>query len=135
MTSLWIALGSALGGVGRYWCAALVSRQLGEAFPWGTLLVNVAGSFLIGVASSWSASLDHPWAPGPEARAFIMVGFCGGYTTFSAFSLQTLQLLREGQLWYALGNVVLSAALCLIAVWLGYLAGGGLHELRTGQQT
>ncbi len=123
-----------MGGVGRYWCAALVSRQLGDEFPWGTLVVNVAGSFVIGVAASLSASLDQPWAPGPETRAFVMVGFCGGYTTFSAFSLQTLQLLRAGQLGYALGNVALSAAFCLIAVWLGYLAGGGLNQLRTGYQ-
>lgn len=132
MTYLWIALGSAIGGVGRYWCTGLVSEQFGDAFPWGTFLVNVAGSFIIGVVAPLSASLDHPWAPGPEARAFIMVGFCGGYTTFSAFSLQTLQLLRDGQLLYALGNVVLSAAVCLIAVWLGYLAGTGLNQVRAG---
>lgn len=132
MTYLWIALGSAVGGVGRYWCTSLVSGRFGDEFPWGTLLVNVAGSFMIGVVAPLSGSLGHPWAPGPEARAFIMVGFCGGYTTFSAFSLQTLQLLRDGQLLYALGNVVLSVAICLIAVWLGCLAGSGLNQVRAG---
>lgn len=126
MTYLWIALGSAIGGVGRYWCGNLVSQQLGDAFPWGTFLVNVVGSFGIGVVAPLSGSLDH----GPEARAFIMVGFCGGYTTFSAFSLQTLQLLRDGHLLHALGNVVLSVAFCLIAVWLGYLVGAGLNQAR-----
>lgn len=130
MTYLWIALGSAIGGVGRYWCTVLVSERFGDAFPWGTLLVNVTGSFIIGVVAPLSGSLDHPWAPGPEARAFIMVGFCGGYTTFSAFSLQTLQLLRDGQWVPAVGNVVLSVAVCLIAVWLGYLAGTGLNHVR-----
>ncbi len=132
MTYLWIALGSALGGVGRYWCNGLVSEQFGDPFPWGTLFVNVVGSFLIGVVAPLSESLDHPWGPGPEARAFIMVGFCGGYTTFSAFSLQTLQLLRDGQLLHALGNVVLSVVFCMIAVWLGYLAGAGLNQVRAG---
>ena len=131
MTYLWIALGSAIGGVGRHWCTGLVSEQFGAAFPWGTSLVNVVGSFIIGVVASLSVSLDHPWAPGPEARAFIMVGFCGGYTTFSAFSLQTLLLLREGHWLHALGNIVLSVTLCLIAVWLGYLTGAGLHQIRT----
>ncbi len=132
MIWLWIALGSALGGVGRYWCTGLVSEHLGAAFPWGTLLVNVAGSFIIGMVAPLSGPLGPPWAPGPEARAFIMVGFCGGYTTFSAFSLQTLQLLREGQVLHALGNIVLSVAVCLIAVWLGYLAGAGLNQARAG---
>lgn len=132
MTYLWIALGSAIGGVGRYWCTGLVSAQFGDPFPWGTFLVNVVGSFIIGVIAPLSGPLGHPWAPGPEARAFIMVGFCGGYTTFSAFSLQTLQLLRDGQLLHALGNIVLSAVFCLIAVWLGYLAGASLNQVRAG---
>jgi len=94
--------------------------------------VNVAGSFLIGVLASMDSFPDRLGLPGPEARAFLMVGVCGGYTTFSAFSLQTLQLLRDGQLLHALGNVVLSAAVCLIAVWLGYLAGAGLNQVRAG---
>lgn len=132
MIYLWIALGSAAGGVGRYWCNDLVSEQLGDAFPWGTLVVNAVGSFVIGVVASLSASLGQPWTPGPEARAFIAIGFCGGYTTFSAFSLQTLLLLRDGQVLYALGNIVLSVLACLIAVWLGYLAGAGFSQIRAG---
>ncbi len=132
MTYLWIALGSAIGGVGRHWCTGLVSEQFGVAFPWGTSLVNVVGSFIIGVVAPLSVSLYHPGALGPEARAFIMVGFCGGFTTFSAFSLQTLLLLRDGHWLYALGNIVLSVTLCLIAVWLGYLTGASLNQVRTG---
>ena len=131
MTYFWIALGSAVGGMGRYWCNGLVTARLGPEFPWGTLLVNVVGSLIIGVVAAFSASIDRPW-PGPEARAFIMVGFCGGYTTFSAFSLQTLNLLQNGEWIRAGGNVLLSVVLCLIAVWLGYLAGNGINQLRAG---
>ncbi len=131
MTYLWIALGSAIGGMGRYWCNSLVTARLGPEFPWGTLLVNVAGSLIIGIVAALSSSIDRPW-PGPEARAFIMVGFCGGYTTFSAFSLQTLDLLNNGEWVRAGGNVLLSVALCLIAVWIGYLAGNGINQLRAG---
>ena len=126
MTYLWVAIGSAIGGVGRYWCGALVSARWGDDFPWGTILVNVAGSFVIGVVAAMGEALDRSWLPAHHVRAFIVVGFCGGYTTFSAFSLQTLDLLREGAWMHALGNVVVSVVVCLIAVWLGYLAGGGL---------
>ncbi len=132
MTYLWVAIGSAIGGVGRYWCGALVAERFGDAFPWGTLLVNVAGSFLIGIVAAMGDSYDRPWLPPQEVRAFIVVGFCGGYTTFSAFSLQTLALLREGAWAYAIGNVVLSVVLCLVAVWLGYLVGGGLSQSNPG---
>ena len=131
MIYFWIALGSAIGGMGRYWCNGLVTARLGPEFPWGTLLVNVVGSLIIGVVAALSVSLDRPW-PGPEARAFLMVGFCGGYTTFSAFSLQTLNLLHNGDWVGAGGNVLLSVVLCLIAVWLGYLAGNGINQLRAG---
>lgn len=96
MTYLWVAIGSAIGGVGRYWCGALVSARWSDDFPWGTILVNVAGSFVIGVVGAMGETLDRSWLPGHHVRAFIVVGFCGGYTTFSAFSLQTLDLLREG---------------------------------------
>lgn len=131
MTYLWIALGSAIGGMGRYWCNGLVTARLGPEFPWGTILVNVAGSLIIGVAAALSASIDRSWL-GPDARAFIMVGFCGGYTTFSAFSLQTLDLLNNGEWIRAGGNILLSVVLCLIAVWIGYLAGNGINQLRAG---
>ena len=132
MTYLWVAIGSAIGGVGRYWCGALVSARWGDDFPWGTILVNVAGSFVIGVVAAMGETLDRSWLPGHHVRAFIVVGFCGGYTTFSAFSLQTLDLLREGAWMHALGNVVVSVVVCLIAVWLGYLAGGGLNQTGPG---
>ncbi len=122
MIYFWIALGSAIGGAGRHWCNSLLSGAFGGTFPWGTIAVNVTGSFLIGVLASMDAFPDRFGLPGSETRAFLMVGVCGGYTTFSAFSLQTLDLLRDGQWPQALGNVVFSVALCLLAVWLGHLA-------------
>jgi CrcB protein len=115
---LWVMLGSALGGVGRYGCAVLAVRHLGESFPWGTLGVNILGSFVIGLADVAVAS--------GGARYLLMAGLCGGYTTFSAFSLQTLNLLHEGHAARAAANVVASVAACLVSVWLGHLAGFAL---------
>ena len=119
---LFIALGSAIGGVGRYWFADYIARRLGETFPWGTILVNISGSFLIG----FIAALGRPqsrFAMSSLALQFLMLGMCGGYTTFSSFSLQTLTLARQGEWMAAGGNIVVSVALCLIAVWLGFLLG------------
>jgi fluoride exporter len=115
---LYVALGSALGGVARYWVSGLVAQRWGEVFPWGTLTVNVVGSGLIGVLAALgeSARIGLP----PEARALLIVGVMGGFTTFSSFSLQTLQLLQDGDWARALGNVVANVLLCLVAVALGY---------------
>jgi len=131
LTYLWIAIGSALGGMARYACSTLVAQTVGGSFPWGTLLVNVAGSFLIGVF----AVVGPPggrFALHPDARLFVTVGICGGYTTFSSFSLQTLDLIREGQMGAAAGNVAGSVALCLVAVWAGAAAGHAFNGLRPG---
>ena len=95
MLYLWIAIGSALGGVARFWCSGLVATLIGELFPWGTLFVNVTGSFIIGFFAALTGP-DGRLLVGPTVRQFVMVGFCGGYTTFSSFSLQTLGLLRDG---------------------------------------
>lgn len=120
-TYLWIALGSALGGVARYGCSNWAAAVFGYRFPLGTLLINILGSFVIGAAATVTAPGSRFAIPG-DARLFITVGLCGGYTTFSSFSLQTLELLREGD-WLAAGmNVVSSVVLCLVAVWAGHLA-------------
>ena len=96
MSYLWIAIGGALGSVARFWMSGLVAEKYGQTFPWGTIFVNVSGSFIIGLIGALAnpeGRLD------PQSRAwathFLMLGFCGGYTTFSSFSLQTLNLLRE----------------------------------------
>jgi CrcB protein len=118
----WIALGSALGGAGRYWCSGLVARYFGETLPWGTLVVNVLGSFVVGFADALLASTP--------ARQLVMSGLCGGYTTFSSFSLQTLGLARDGK-WVGAGaNISASVVTCLISVWLGHIAGVALNHAK-----
>ena len=117
---LWIAFGSALGGVARYWLSGVVARRIGEAFPVGTLIVNITGSFVIGFVATLTDPGGRLWMS-VTARQFIMVGVLGGYTTFSSFSLQTLNLVRDGEWLYASANVALSVMLCLLAVWFGYV--------------
>ena len=116
---LWVAIGSALGGMARHWCTLVSARWFGTAFPWGTLFINVLGSFVIGLFFVLTGT-DGRYDVSANAKVFVMVGICGGYTTFSAFSLQTLALALEGQ-WLRAGAYVLaSVVLCLIAVWAGY---------------
>jgi fluoride exporter len=118
----WVALGSAIGGVARFWLANLIAERWSGPLPWGTIIVNVTGSLAIGLLAAMTTTggrwqLDPRWVP------FLMSGVCGGYTTFSAFSLQTLVLAQQQQFWHALGNVLLSSVLCLASVWLGYRLG------------
>jgi CrcB protein len=130
MTSyFWIAIGSALGGIARYWCSGIAARLFGETFPWGTLIVNVIGSFVIGLFAALTGPEGRIFVPS-VARQFVMIGLCGGYTTFSSFSLQTLNLTTDGEYLYAGLNIVLSVALCLIAVWLGSILAFGLNTLK-----
>jgi len=121
---LWVAIGGALGSVSRYWLSGMVADRFGQTFPWGTLVINVTGSFIIGI---FAALAIPEGRMDPQSRAFttqfLMIGVCGGYTTFSSFSLQTLNLLRDREWLYAGGNVLLSVVLCMVAVWLGYLLG------------
>ena len=117
---LWVALGGALGSVLRFGLNGLISARFGETFPWGTLIINVTGSFLIGVFAAF-ADPDGRYLVSPGLRQFLMMGVCGGYTTFSSFSLQTLNLLREREWLYAGGNMILSVVLCMMAVGLGFL--------------
>lgn len=129
MSYLWIFLGSGLGGVARFAGSGFIARQFGETFPWGTLLVNVTGSFIIG----WFATLtgtEGRWLVSPSARQFVMIGICGGYTTFSSFSLQTLALARDGEWFKAGANSVLSLVCCLVAVWLGHLLAASLNSAK-----
>lgn len=131
MSWLLIAIGSALGGVARHAVGLFVTQKWGSVFPWGTLTVNVVGSFSIGVLGALVA-VSQRTSTADVVRELLMIGFLGGFTTFSAFSLQTLQLLRDGQPGYALANVGVSIAACLVAVWLGYLCGElGFHSGRS----
>ncbi len=120
---LWVALGSALGGVARMGLTVIVAAATGPRFPWGTLLINIVGSFVIG----WFGALSLPggrFPASPELRAFVMVGICGGFTTFSSFSLQTLQLLQGGEIVLASVYIIGSVVLCLLGVWAGVVLGG-----------
>lgn len=118
MTTLWIALGGALGTIARYW-VAVGMLPLSRSLPWGTIAINIVGSFIIGFFGTLTlTSGRHPLPEG--ARLFVMVGFCGGFTTFSSFSLQTLDLLRGGAWTRALLNIALSVLLCLAAVAAGH---------------
>jgi CrcB protein len=121
---LWVALGSALGGMGRYACTGLGSRWLGESFPWGTLFVNVSGSLAIGALAVAIPADTRVLTD--NARDFLMIGICGGFTTFSAFSLQTLNLARNGDWGAAAGYTVGSVLLCLAAVVVGYFGASAL---------
>jgi len=113
-----VAVGGAIGSVGRFWLAGAVARLTGNGFPWGTVLINILGSGLIG----WLAgTLVTGRGAGPDSlRVFTMVGLCGGFTTFSSFSLQTLDLLRAGYPWQAAANVCFSVILCLMATAFGF---------------
>jgi CrcB protein len=126
---LLVMLGSALGGAGRYWCSGLVARHFGETFPWGTLAVNIIGSFIIGFFNGLTAP-DGRFLVGTSTRQFVMIGLCGGYTTFSSFSLQTLNLVRDGELLDAAANVGGSVVACIISVWLGHLAAAALNQTK-----
>lgn len=127
---LWIALGGALGSVGRYWLNGLVSQRF-DTFHAGTLAVNVSGSFVIGVLAALALPEGRMSSEGRAfATQFLMIGLCGGFTTFSSFSLQTLALLRDREWLYAGGNVLLSVALCLVATWLGYVAGTAFNSMK-----
>ena len=113
----WVALGSALGGMARYFVSGLVGRRIGETFPWGTLAVNVTGAFAVGMlAAGLDDETSHAWQLGA-------VGLLGSYTTVSSLSQQTLALARDGESLHAGVNVALSLALGLGAVVLGLVAG------------
>jgi fluoride exporter len=121
LSYLWISLGGAIGSAARFWISGLVAQRYGQTFPLGTLAVNVTGSLIIGAFAALSDP-DGRLLVSPALRQFIMIGICGGYTTFSSFSLQTLTLAQEGE-WFRAGlNCIFSFTLCLIAVWLGHAA-------------
>ena len=115
---MWVALGSTFGGTARYFLSGFIGRHVGETFPWGTTVVNATGAFAIGIVAA--AADGHSLFHAPASWEFAVVGFLGSYTTVSSFSLQTLALVRGGELPRASGNVLLSLALCLAAVALGF---------------
>ena len=115
--SLFVLVGSALGGLARFWLGAWSIEVLGPDFPWGTLAINVLGSFIIGAAATAFPTDAN------DMRALIMVGFCGGFTTFSSFSLQNLELLQADRFGAASIYIAASVAACLAATALGWTLG------------
>lgn len=129
MIYCWIALGSMIGGVARYALSGFVAHRFGETFPWGTMVINITGSFAIG----FFATLTQPAGRFPVSsagRQFFMTGICGGYTTYSSFSLQTLALAREGEWLLAGANATGTFVLCFVAVWLGHVAAMAINALK-----
>lgn len=125
---LWyIAAGSAIGGMARYLLGGMLQRQTGATFPVGTLIINITGSFLLGLILRYA--VDSPTLSA-EARAFLTIGFCGGYTTFSTFSYETVALMEDGQWPRAALYVSLSVGLSLVGVFLGIAAARELLVLR-----
>jgi CrcB protein len=124
-----VALGSVFGGVARYLVSVLFVSQLGDGFPWSTLFVNVTGSFIIGFYSALTGP-DGRLLASPRQRQFVMVGICGGYTTFSAFSLETLRLVQSGNVHAASLNLGISVVGWLTAVWIGHALATRLNRLR-----
>jgi fluoride exporter len=118
-----LVLGSVLGGVARYFISGFVARRVGETFPWGTLIINVSGAFLIGIFDALAENSASVLAS-PDPWLFAVTGFLGCYTTVSSFSLQTLALARDGERGRAGGYIVLSVGLCLGAVTLGFASVG-----------
>ncbi len=125
----WIAIGSALGGMARYWCSGVAADLIGETFPWGTLIVNIVGSFVIGFFATLTGPDGRIFA-GSLVRQFVMVGICGGYTTFSSFSLQTLTQMNDGEWLRAGANVGASVILCLLSVWAGQVLAVSINSMR-----
>lgn len=128
LSYLWVTVGGAVGTAARFWISGLVAQRFGETFPYGTLTVNVTGSLAVGIFAAM-ADPDGRWLMSPSLRQFFMIGVCGGYTTFSSFSLQTLALVHDGEWLRAAANAVASFALCLLAVWLGHFSGTMINKL------
>lgn len=122
--SLFIFLGAGFGGVLRYWTSNGIHLLFGRNYPYGTLAVNVSGCFLMGLFTA--LLLEHFDGTSPQLRALLLIGFLGGYTTFSAFSIETLNLFESGHGLSAIINILSNTMMCLMAVWIGVIGGRSL---------
>jgi CrcB protein len=122
--SVLIFIGAGLGGIFRYWISNGVYFLLGRQFPYGTLVVNVSGCFLMGLL--FVLTLERFDSVGSQLRALLLIGLLGGYTTFSSFSIETINLFESGNWLSALMNIFLSTIVCIAAAWLGVIGGRNL---------
>ncbi len=129
LTYVAVAIGGALGSVARFGLSGFIARGLDEVFPWGTLIVNISGCFIIGLFAVVTGPEGRVLVPS-EYRQLVMVGFCGGYTTFSSFSLQTLILMKGGDMTRASLNLVASVLFCMLGVYVGSALGALLNQGR-----
>ena len=129
-----VGLGSGLGAAARYLCSVGVVAAFGAGFPWSTLIVNVLGSFVIGFYATLTEP-GGPLFPDPATRHFVLTGFCGGFTTFSIFSLETLLLAQAGDLFFAAANIAVSLVLWLMAAWTGHAVAQRISRLRGSEST
>jgi fluoride exporter len=117
---LMVAIGGALGSVLRFWVGGFVSNRMGARFPYGTFIINVTASFLVGLILTLLAERTH-WSP--NWRYFIPIGFIGGYSTFSTFEYETFRSFQDGEILMAGLNIVLSVIVGFVSVWLGVITG------------
>ena len=120
MNLLLIFLGGGIGATARYGLQGAIYKMTGAGFPYGTLVVNVVGSFLIGLLMT---SFEERFMINPSLRVFLTIGILGGFTTFSSFSYETMALLRDGSYMLGLGNIALSVTVCLGVTWIGIMIG------------
>lgn len=120
MRGIWVGVAGFFGAASRYWLDGLVSRATSGSFPWGTLVVNISGCFLIGLLTT---VLTERILPHPALRIAITVGFIGAYTTFSTFSYETLRQIQDGAVGLAVVNVLASVVIGISAAWLGFMMG------------
>jgi fluoride exporter len=121
--TIFIAVAGLVGTLSRYWLSGVVARQYGETFPWGTMAVNLVGCFLAGVVFYVT---EERFLLSPTLRAALLIGFLGGFTTFSSYGLQTFTLLRDSQFGLATLNIAASNVLGLLMVWTGYVVSKAL---------
>jgi CrcB protein len=120
MTYAWVAVGGGLGSMARFWMTGWMAGFTENRFPWGTLAINVLGSLVIGIVAGLTLTSSRMgWHP--DVRIFLMTGICGGFTTFSAFSLQAVELLQTGNIGAACGYIAASVVFCLLATFAGIL--------------
>ena len=133
MAYLWVAIGGALGTMARFWLANSMALMTGAEFPWGTLLINILGSFVISFFGMLTGTAPR-LAVSYDTRVFVTVGLCGGFTTFSSFSLQTIELLRTGQAGragiYTAASVILCLGACALGFWLATILSNNLGASR-----